>query len=46
VITRVLLGGALQVSPPLVITRAELDEIATGLSAALDASLAVVATTA
>jgi adenosylmethionine-8-amino-7-oxononanoate aminotransferase len=37
VITRVLLGGALQVSPPLVITREELDELATGLAAALDA---------
>ena len=37
VITRVLLGGALQVSPPLVITRAELDEIAAGFAAALDA---------
>ena len=37
VITRVLLGGALQVSPPLVIERAELDEIAAGFAAALDA---------
>jgi putrescine---pyruvate transaminase len=37
VITRVLLGGALQVSPPLVITRAELDEIAAAFAAALDA---------
>ncbi len=37
VITRVLLGGALQVSPPLVITRAELDEITAGFAAALDA---------
>jgi putrescine---pyruvate transaminase len=37
VITRVLLGGALQISPPLVITRDELDEIASGLAAALDA---------
>ena len=36
VITRVLLGGALQVSPPLVITRAELDEMAAGFAAALD----------
>jgi putrescine---pyruvate transaminase len=37
VITRVLLGGALQVSPPLVITRAELDEMTAGFAAALDA---------
>ncbi len=37
VMTRVLLGGALQVSPPLVITRAELDEMAAGFTAALDA---------
>jgi adenosylmethionine-8-amino-7-oxononanoate aminotransferase len=40
VITRVLLGGALQISPPLVITRAELDELAGGIAAALDACLA------
>jgi putrescine aminotransferase len=46
VITRVLLGGALQVSPPLVITRAELDEIAAGLSAALDACRVEMATPA
>ena len=37
VITRVLYGGALQVSPPLVITRDELDEVAAGFAAALDA---------
>ena len=37
VITRVLAGGALQVSPPLVITREELDGIAAGFAAALDA---------
>src|SRR5436190_15324377 len=37
VMTRVLLGGALQVSPPLVITRAELDEMTAGFAAALDA---------
>jgi adenosylmethionine-8-amino-7-oxononanoate aminotransferase len=36
VLTRVLLGGALQVSPALTITRPELDEIAAGLAAALD----------
>ena len=46
VITRVLLGGALQVSPSLVITRAELDELAAGLSAALDACQAYAATPA
>jgi putrescine aminotransferase len=37
VISRALYGGALQVSPPLVITRAELDEMAGGIGAALDA---------
>jgi len=37
VITRVLYGGALQISPPLVITRAELDEMTRGIGAALDA---------
>lgn len=37
VITRVLLGGSLQVSPPLVITRAELDEMTAGFAGALDA---------
>jgi adenosylmethionine-8-amino-7-oxononanoate aminotransferase len=36
VLTRVTVGGALQVSPPLVITRAELDEVAAGMRAALD----------
>ena len=36
VLTRTLLGGALQVSPALVITREELDELAAGLAAALD----------
>jgi adenosylmethionine-8-amino-7-oxononanoate aminotransferase len=46
VITRVLLGGALQVSPPLVITRTELDEMATGFAAALDACRAEAATPA
>ncbi len=40
VITRVLLGGSLQISPSLVITRAELDELAGGLAAALDACVA------
>jgi adenosylmethionine-8-amino-7-oxononanoate aminotransferase len=39
VLTRVVLGGALQVSPALVITHAELGELADGLSAALDACL-------
>ena len=37
VITRVVYGGALQVSPPLVITRGELDEVAEAFAAALDA---------
>src|SRR5262249_13802874 len=37
VLTRVLAVGALQISPPLVISRAELDEIASGIGAALDA---------
>jgi adenosylmethionine-8-amino-7-oxononanoate aminotransferase len=36
VLTRVLVGGGLQLSPPLVITRAELEEVAAGLAAALD----------
>ena len=37
VLTRVLVGGGLQVSPPLVLARAEVDELAAGLRAALDA---------
>jgi adenosylmethionine-8-amino-7-oxononanoate aminotransferase len=36
VLTRTLTGGALQISPPLTITRAELDELASGLRGALD----------
>jgi adenosylmethionine-8-amino-7-oxononanoate aminotransferase len=36
VLTRTLVGGGLQISPPLVITRAELDEVAAGIAAALD----------
>ena len=36
VLTRTLTGGGLQISPPLVITPAELDEIAAGLRGALD----------
>jgi putrescine aminotransferase len=36
VLTRTLTGGGLQISPPLVITREQLDEIATGIGAALD----------
>ena len=36
VLTRVLVGGGLQISPPLVITREELDEVASGLAGALD----------
>lgn len=37
VLTRTLVGGALQISPPLVITRDELGELAAGMTAALDA---------
>lgn len=37
VLTRALYGGSLQISPPLVIERAQLDELAAGLGAALDA---------
>jgi putrescine---pyruvate transaminase len=40
VLTRVFFGGALQISPALVITRAELDELQAGLAAALDACAA------
>jgi adenosylmethionine-8-amino-7-oxononanoate aminotransferase len=36
VLTRTLVGGALQVSPALTVTRAQLDEIAAGLAAAFD----------
>jgi putrescine---pyruvate transaminase len=36
VLTRTLAGGALQISPSLVITRSELDELAGGIAAALD----------
>jgi len=39
VLTRVLTGGGLQLSPALVITRAELDEITAGLDAALKSVL-------
>jgi adenosylmethionine-8-amino-7-oxononanoate aminotransferase len=46
VMTRVLAGGALQVSPPLVITREELDEMASGFAAALDACRTEAATPA
>ncbi len=35
VLTRTLSGGSLQISPPLVITRAELDELTAGIRAAL-----------
>ena len=37
VLTRTLLGGAVQVSPALVIEPVELDELASCLSATLDA---------
>ena len=40
ILTRGLLGGALQISPALVIGRGELDELAGGLAAALDACAA------
>jgi adenosylmethionine-8-amino-7-oxononanoate aminotransferase len=36
VLTRTLLGGAVQVSPALVVERFELDDLAAGLAAALD----------
>jgi adenosylmethionine-8-amino-7-oxononanoate aminotransferase len=36
VLTRTLVGGGLQISPPLVVSRVELDEIASGLAGALD----------
>jgi len=36
VLTRTLTGGGLQISPPLIITRDELDEIAAGIRGALD----------
>lgn len=36
VLTRTLTGGGLQISPPLIITRGELDEIAFGIRGALD----------
>jgi adenosylmethionine-8-amino-7-oxononanoate aminotransferase len=42
ILTRLVFGGALQISPALVITRAELDELADGLAAALDACAATV----
>jgi adenosylmethionine-8-amino-7-oxononanoate aminotransferase len=37
VITRALAGGGLQISPALVISEAQLDELATGIRAGLDA---------
>jgi putrescine---pyruvate transaminase len=36
VLTRTLTGGGLQISPPLIITRADLDELTSGLRGALD----------
>jgi adenosylmethionine-8-amino-7-oxononanoate aminotransferase len=39
VITRLLRGAALQVSPPFIVTRAELDRIAETFAAALDAAV-------
>lgn len=38
VITRAVAGGGLQVSPPLTITAAELEELVTGLQAGLEAT--------
>jgi adenosylmethionine-8-amino-7-oxononanoate aminotransferase len=40
VLTRGLLGGALQISPPLVIERSDLEELAEKLAGALDACTA------
>ena len=37
VITRALAGGGLQISPPLVISEEQLEELAVGLRAGLDA---------
>ncbi len=37
ILTRTLVGGGLQVSPALIVTRAQLDEIAAGIAEALDA---------
>ena len=37
VLTRVLVGGGLQISPPLIITAADLEELRIGLGAALGA---------
>jgi adenosylmethionine-8-amino-7-oxononanoate aminotransferase len=42
VLTRTLIGGAIQVSPALVVTREQLDEIAEGIGAALDAVAATI----
>ncbi|MEI7759156.1 MAG: aminotransferase class III-fold pyridoxal phosphate-dependent enzyme [Thermoleophilia bacterium] len=36
VLTRTLVGGGLQISPPLVITREQLEQVASGLAGALD----------
>jgi adenosylmethionine-8-amino-7-oxononanoate aminotransferase len=46
ILTRTLVGGALQVSPALIVTRAQLDEIAAGLAEALDAVAATVTASA
>ena len=42
VLTRTLVGGALQVSPALIVTRAQLDEMVAGFAAALDQVAATV----
>jgi len=42
VLTRTLVGGGLQVSPALTVTRPQLDEIAARIAAGLDAVAATV----
>jgi putrescine---pyruvate transaminase len=46
VLTRTLVGGGLQISPAFVITPEELEELATGIGAALDTVAAQVPATA
>jgi adenosylmethionine-8-amino-7-oxononanoate aminotransferase len=41
VLTRLLAGGALQISPPLVATRADFDELAAAIAAAVEAAAGV-----
>jgi adenosylmethionine-8-amino-7-oxononanoate aminotransferase len=42
ILSRTLVGGGLQISPPLVVTDADLEELASGLQAALDSVLVTV----